>query len=244
MATRAIPSDRPYVAAIVTAILLVVLSGFSRSFYLLPAFGSEPVWAAKEPIFYIHGTVFTLWFALLAYQTYLVRARSLQLHRKLGYAGAGLGVAIVVLGTYVALRAANRASGFMGVSIPPQQFLTMPLAGMVLFAAFLTLGVINRRKPASHKRLMLLASISLVGAPIARITAMIPQLPIWLDAAVFTAFTIAMSYWDVQTRGKVRPETLYGGPAIVLVTFAAVPIGSTAAWQSVAFWMMSFAGPP
>jgi hypothetical protein len=142
------------------------------------------------------------------------------------------------------LHAANRASGFMGVSIPPQQFLTMPLAGMVLFATFLTLGVINRRKPASHKRLMLLASISLVGAPIARITAMIPQLPIWLDAAVFTAFTIAMSYWDVQTRGKVRPETLYGGPAIVLVTLAAVPIGSTAAWQNVAFWMMSFAGPP
>jgi len=244
MATRTIQSDRPYVAAIVTAILLVLLVGFSRSFYLLPAFGSEPDWAAKEPIFYIHGTVFTLWFALLACQTYLVRSRSLRLHRKLGYVGAGLGVIVVVLGTYVALRAANRAGGFMGVPFPPQQFLTVPLANMVLFASFLTLGVINRHKPASHKRLMLLASISLLGAPIARIPLMVPQLPFWLDAVVYTAFTVAMGYWDFETRGKVRPETLYGGPAIVVLTLAALPIGSTAAWQNIATWMMSFAGPP
>jgi hypothetical protein len=244
MATRAIRSDRSYVAAIVTAILLVVLVGFSRSFYLLPAFGSEPDWAAREPIFYIHGTVFTLWFALLAYQTYLVRSRSLRLHRKLGNAGAGLGVVVVLLGTYAALRAANRASGFMGVPVPPQQFLTVPLSGMVLFATFLTLAVVNRRHSASHKRLMLLASISLLGAPIARITAMVPQLPIWLDAVVATGFTIAMGYWDFETRGKVRPETLYGGPAIVLLTLAALPIGSTAAWQNIALWMMSFTGPP
>jgi hypothetical protein len=244
MATRAVRSDRPYVAAIVTAILLIVLVGFSRSFYLLPAFGSEPVWAAKEPIFYLHGSVFSVWFALLAYQTYLVRVRSVRLHRKLGYAGVCVGAAIVVMGTYAALRAANRAGGFMGVPIPPQQFLTVPLAGMILFATFLTLAVVNRKKSASHKRLMLLASISLLGAPIARLTAIIPQLPVWLDAIVFTAFTVAMGYWDVETCGNVRPETKYGGPAIVLATLAAVPIGSTAGWQNVASWMMGFVGPP
>ena len=103
---------------------------------------------------------------------------------------------------------------------------------MVLFATFLTLGVVNRRKPASHKRLMLLASISLLGAPIARIPLMFPLLPIWLDAIVYTAFTVAMGYWDFRTRGRVRPETLYGGQAIVFLTLAALPIGSAAAWQN------------
>src|SRR6476659_9060997 len=134
MATRAIPSDRPYVAAIVTAILLIVLAGFSRSFYLAPAFGSEPEWAAKEPIFYLHGTVFSLWFALLAYQTFLIRQHSVRLHRKLGYAGAGLGALVVLLGSYVALRAANRPGGFIGVPFPPDQFLAVPIIGMALFA--------------------------------------------------------------------------------------------------------------
>ena len=75
MAARAIKSDRPYAAALVTAILLVVLTGFSRSFFLMPLFRVEPDWAAKEPIFFIHGTVFSCWYALLAYQTYLIRGR-------------------------------------------------------------------------------------------------------------------------------------------------------------------------
>ena len=83
MATRSLKSDRPFAAAIVAAILLVVLVGFSRSFFFMPIFGSKPDWAAKEPIFYLHGTVFSLWFALLAYQTSLIRQHSIRLHRKL-----------------------------------------------------------------------------------------------------------------------------------------------------------------
>ena len=244
MAARAIKSDRPYAATIVAAILLVVLVGFSRSFFLMPLFGSEPDWAAKEPIFFLHGTVFSCWFALLAYQTYLVRTRSLRLHRRIGYAGAALGAGIVLLGTYAALRAANRPSGFVGVPFPPEQFLTVPLVGMVLFAVFVALAIINRHNPASHKRLMLLASISILGAPIARVPMMVPALPFWIDTVVYSGFVIAIGYWDFETRGKLRPETLYGGPAIVVLNLAAVPLGATAIWQHIALWMMSFTGPP
>jgi uncharacterized membrane protein YozB (DUF420 family) len=244
MATRTLKADRPFVAAIVAAILLIVLVGFSRSFFLMPLFGTKPEWAAKEPIFYLHGTVFSLWFALLAYQAFLVRNHSLRLHRKLGYAGAALGTAIVLLGIYVAVRAANRPGGFLGVPFPPEHFLAVPILGMTLFAVLLTLAVVNRHQPASHKRLMLLASIDLLGAPIARIPLMMPSLPFWIDTLVYSGFVVAIGYWDLQTRGKLRPETLYGGAAVVLVNFAAIPIGSTQVWQSFALWMMSFAGPP
>jgi hypothetical protein len=244
MAARAIKSDRPYVAGLVTAILLIVLVGFSRSFFLMPLFRAEPEWAAKEPIFFIHGTVFSCWYALLAYQTYLVRDRSLRQHRRIGYWGAGLGVGIVLLGTFAALKAANRPGGFMGVPFTPQQFLTVPLAGILLFAVFLTLAVINRHKPASHKRLILLASISLLGAPIARLPLMMPVLPFWLDAVVYSGFTIAMARWDIATRGKITREVMIGGPALVIATLAAIPIGATASWQNAAAWMMTFTGPP
>lgn len=244
MAARAIKSDRPYAAVLVTAILLVVLVGFSRSFFLMPLFRTEPDWAAKEPIFFLHGAVFSCWFVLLAYQTFLIRQRSLRLHRRIGYWGAGLGVGIVVLGTYAALEAANRAGGFIGVPFTPQQFLPVPLIGVLLFAIFLTLAVINRHKPASHKRLILLASISLLGAPIARIPLMMPMLPFWIDAIVYSGFAIAMGYWDFATRGKLSRETMFGGPAIVVLNLAAIPIGSTATWQHFALWLMSFAGPP
>jgi hypothetical protein len=244
MATRTLKADRPFAAAIVAAIILVVLVGFSRSFFLVPLFGSKPAWAAKEPIFYLHGTVFSLWYALLAYQTLLVRQRSLRLHRRIGYAGAGLGILIVLLGSYSALRAANRPGGFIGIPFPPEQFLAVPIVGMALFAVFLTLAVVNRHRPASHKRWILLASIDLLGAPVARLPLMLPAIPFWIDSIVYSAFVVALGYWDVQTRGRLRPETLYGGLALVLVNFAALPIGSTQPWQQLAFWMMGFVGPP
>lgn len=245
MATRSLKDDRPFAAAIVAAILLVVLIGFSRSFFLLPILAGKPDWAAKEPIFYLHGIVFSLWFAFLAYQTYLIRQRSLRLHRKLGYAGAVLGAGLVLLGCYAALRAANRpGGGFIGVPFPPEQFIAVPFIGMILFAVFLTLAVVQRHRPASHKRYMLLASIDLLGAPIARVTLMVPAIPIWIDSIVYSAFVIALAYWDMQTRGRLQRETLYGGLALVLVNFLALPIGSTQIWQNFALWMMSFVGPP
>jgi hypothetical protein len=244
MATRSLKADRQFTAAIVAAILLIVLVGFSRSFFLVPLFRSEPAWAATEPIFYLHGTVFTAWFALLAYQTFLVRQHSLRLHRKVGYAGAGLGAAVVLLGIYASVHAANRPGGFMGVPFPPQQFLAIPILEILLFAAFLALAVVNRNYPASHKRLMLLASIDLLGAPIARIPLMVPALPFWIDSVVYSGFVVALGYWDLQTRGKLRPETIFGGLALVLVNFAALPIGATPQWQNFALWMMSLAGPP
>ena len=244
MATVAARSDRAYVAWIVAAILVVVLAGFSRSFFLAPFFAAAPEWAAREPIFYLHGAVFSAWFALLAVQAWLIRGRAQRLHRQLGYGVAGVGVAVVLLGCYVALRAANRPTGFMGVPFPPEQFLIVPLVGIGLFAAFLGLAVINRNRAASHKRLILLASISLLGAPVARIPAMVPALPFWLDLAVYAAFVAALAFWDLHGRGRLRPETLWGGLALVALNLAALPLAQSAAWQNAARWMMGFTGPP
>ena len=133
--------------------------GFSRSFYLLPVFDSKPDWAAKEPLFYFHGFVFSAWFALLALQTCLIRIKEIRLHRTLGIAGACLGAVVVLLGSCSAIFAANRPTGFMDVPFPPDQFLIIPLSGVLLFAVFLSLAIVWRKQPPRHKRLMLLASI-------------------------------------------------------------------------------------
>ena len=243
MAARARTLDRDYSAWIVAGILIVVLAGFGRSFFLRPVFGM-PAWAAPEPIFYLHGTVFAAWFALLAVQTWLIREHSLRLHRRLGYVGAGLGAGVALFGTYAALRAANRATGFMAVPLPAVQFLAVPLVEIALFAVFLSLAVLNRNKPASHKRLILLASIDLLGAAVERIPLMMPMLPIWIDSVVYAAFVAAIGSWDLSVSRRLRPETLWGGLALIGLNFAALPIGQTGAWQAIAHWMMSFASAP
>ena len=244
MATAARRSDRDYAAAITAGILIVVVLGFSRSFFLLPMFAARPEWAAPERLFYFHGFVFSAWFALLGVQTWLIRARSTKLHRRLGYAGAGLAAIIVVLGTYSALAAANRPGGFFGVPVPPEQFLIVPLLDLATFAVFVTLGVVRRNRAASHKRWMLLAAITLLGAPVVRLPLMAPMLPVFLDLIVYAVFVAALVVWDFDTRRRITPETRWGGGAILVLKFFALPAAASPAWTGFALWAMSFAGPP
>ena len=197
--------------------------GFSRTFFLRHWY---PAWAAShgapETIFYIHGTVFFAWFVLLIAQTSLIAGRRVEVHRRLGWVGAGLAVLVVTIGTLGSLIAARRPAGFIDVSMPPLEFLVVPLSLMVLFAGFVARAIVKRRDPQSHKRYMLLATISLIEAGVARwpfafirADSSIPFVS-GLDLAV-DLFLVPMVIWDVASRRRVHPVTLWGGLTVILV---------------------------
>jgi uncharacterized membrane protein YozB (DUF420 family) len=71
-----------------------------------------------------------------------------------------LAATIVVLGATAALTAAARPTGFVGIPIPPLQFVAVPIFDMTLFAAFVALAVAKRHDTQSHKRWMLLATFN------------------------------------------------------------------------------------
>lgn len=236
--------ERAFATLVAGCILAVLLVGFSRSFFLLPFFGGPPSWAAKEPIFYAHGAIFASWFVLLGAQVLLVRTGDVRVHRRLGYVGAGLAALVVLVGTLAALRAANRPGGFIDVPIPPDQFLALPLLSMVLFGLFVGLAVLWRRNPARHKRLMLLASIGLLGAPVARIVSMTGFLPPFSDVIVYALLVALMIAWDVATYRRPHAETLIGGAAVVGFNAVVLPFGATNAWLAVAHSLMALVPPP
>ena len=159
-------AERLFYTGIAVAMFATVFLGFARSFFLRPWFPDIP--APTEPIFFVHGVAFTAWLVLLVVQPALVAAHRTDLHRKVGWLGAGLAVAMVALGVYGALVAARRPTGFVEVPVPPLQFLAVPLFDMALFATLVGLAVAKRRDTQSHKRLMLLASVNLLAAGIAR----------------------------------------------------------------------------
>src|SRR6185437_2493490 len=97
-------------------IVAAVVLGFSRSFFLRPLFPG--VHAPTEIFFYIHGTVFALWLALLATQASLVNA---------GFVMVPL---MVVLGLIAGAIAAHRPGGFIDIPVPPLQFLIVPYVGI------------------------------------------------------------------------------------------------------------------
>ena len=244
MATPMMSSDRSsaerrFFTGIALAMLATVIVGFSRSFFLRPLFPDWP--SPSETIFYVHGAAFTAWIVLLVAQTSLVARRRTELHRKIGPYGAALAAAMVVLGTVGALVAARRATGFTQVPIPPLQFLAIPIFDMILFAAFVWLAIAQRGNSQTHKRLMLLATVNLVTAAIARWPGVLPLGPLAFFGLT-DLFIVALAIWDFRTRGRLHPVTLWGGLLIIVSQPLRLVVSSTQAWLTFARWATGLLG--
>src|SRR5215831_7751103 len=203
-------NDRAFYTGIAVAAALTVLVGFSRTYFLRPYFQTESLDAA----FHVHGLVFSAWIALFVAQTSLVAAGRTTVHRKLGWAGACLAALIVVVALNAAVHGAHRdiAAGYTTESL---RFFATPVLAMAMFAALVALAVAARGRPETHKRLMLLATLSLLDAAVARWP--IPGIgdaPL-AQYAITDAFIVAAMLYDFASRRSVAPAYLWGGLAIV-----------------------------
>jgi hypothetical protein len=155
-----------------------------------------------------------------------------------------MAIAIVLLGTVGALMAASRPTGFIDVPVPPLSFLAIPFADLALFVGFVSLAFANRRRPQSHKRLMLLAAIALAEAGVARwpLAFMATPMPvpgIGMTELCLDLFLVPLLVWDLASRGRPHPVTLWGG----LVLVASLPLRfmlmGTHVWLAFAGWAVS-----
>ena len=189
----------------------------------------------------MHGFLFTSWIALFVVQAGLVAARRIDLHRGLGGAAAGLAVAMVCAGTAAGILSMRHevAAGFEEEA---RTFLTTPLLSMVVFAALVAAALWCRRRPQTHKRLMLLATISLLDAPIGRLPFAIVSATAWGHYVVTDLFIVAAILYDVVTRRRVEKAYVWGALVIVIGQLLRTPVGETTAWHGGAApdWLMPF----
>jgi hypothetical protein len=245
MAAQASPSarwsgERRLYTGMAIAILVTVLVGFARSFFLRPLF---PTWPSPpEKVFYLHGAFFTAWVVLLVAQASLVAVGRTDVHRKLGVWGVALAIGMVMLGVLGALTAARRPTGFVGIPVPPLQFLVVPMFDMLLFASFVGLAIAKRGDPQAHKRWMLLATINLITAAIARWPGVITVGAPPLFFGLTDLFLVPLVIWDVKSRGRVHPATLWGGLLIVVSQPLRLVVSGTAAWLAFARWATGLQG--
>lgn len=217
------------------ALLLTVLVGFSPTLYLRAYFDvpdiSGSVWA--------HGIVLTGWFVWLMVQTGLIALGRTDLHRWMGVIGVGLGVAVVVVGSIVAMNFAERART-QGVDLGPNSselIITWQNFALLLsFSVFVSFGVALRRRADMHKRLMILASVSLISPAIARIARWtvlggqgvatpVPGSP--LIPTVVLTLLLALVLHDVVSRKRVHTVTVAGGLFFVLTLIGAAFVANT-----------------
>ena len=225
-------------------LLVFVLSGFAPTLYLRAFFDVAPI----PGYLYLHGAILTGWFVWLVVQTSLVQTARTATHRRLGIVGA-VWAAIVVAGgllatlNVVARVVANGIDLDSDISVLPALGVTgmtvavflsnvvwPNLASVCAFTFLVAAAVLLRGRPQAHKRLMLLASIAIIGPAVARVSRWPPfggeDSPFVL--VVLLSLLAALVLHDLVTIKRVHAATLIGGALLILLggVFAGVIAGS------------------
>jgi hypothetical protein len=224
----------------------VAFLGFAPTYWLPMASRSF----SASPVVHFHGLLFFAWTLYFAFQSWLAASGKIARHRTLGMVGVSLATAMTIFGFLVAVNAMKRSAA-IGQTDEGIAFVIVPLSGILFFAVVFALAIATVRKPETHKRLMLLAGISLLDAAVARwfLTFLAPPgppgpppVPVTI-APAFVAYlllVVAMVF-DWRRQGRVHPVYIYGGAALIAVKLLNWPISTTAAWQAFAGGILALA---
>jgi hypothetical protein len=225
--------ERLFYTGMAVAFVLTVFAGFARTYYLRPYFGTPSL----TPLLHLHGIIFTSWLVLLLTQTLLVAAKRTDIHRRLGMAGGLLAVLMVLVGASTAIIRAKIVEVPPGAP-SPLVFLTIPLGDMLVFAILVGAGFYYRRRVDVHKRLMLLATISILPAATARLPfAFIQQVGPLAFFGLADLFIVACLLYDLVARRRLHRATVLGGLVVVVSHPLRLLIGNTQAWLTFATWL-------
>ena len=229
--------DRIFFPAIAALMLLAVFAGFARTYYLAGVFRAP----LPDLLIHIHGAVFSAWIILLIVQTSLVAAGRTDLHRRLGLLGFGLACAMVVLGFLAGVDELVRHSAIAAREVRARVSFVLPITDMLVFGTLVYFEYSNWFNPASHKRLMIIATVMIMDAAIVRwpIHAAWWHLPeAQLCSYIFVLLIIGYDLWAA---GKIQRVTLWASVFLIVVQQVRVPIGRTAVWQGFAAWVENVA---
>jgi len=158
----ATPREHVFFSAMAVLILFAVVLGFGRTYYFAGVFRAPlPSW-----VIHVHGAVFSAWILLFIMQTAFVSVGRVDIHRRLGVFGFVLACLMLILGTCAATDALRREVTDVGTDA--ETFYGGNILQMIAFGTLTGFAFRLRRNPAAHKRLILLATILLMDAPISR----------------------------------------------------------------------------
>jgi hypothetical protein len=158
------PIDRYIYPGMAWLLVLVAIAGFApRSLAILGgAMPSPPL------VVHLHAAVMAAWTVLLAAQASLSLAGRMDLHRRVGLAALALAPAVLVMLTAVTIVRQQDAAGTPR-AMAVNNILFLQIRSILLFPLFSIWAIMVRRSdPQTHKRMILLATLMLIDAAIAR----------------------------------------------------------------------------
>lgn len=233
----ALTGERRFFTGMGLLVLLCTFIGFAPSYYLRGLVPAPHPYEPLNPLVHAHGIVFSAWVLLFLVQTSLVAAGRIDLHRRLGLLGVGLIALMIPLGLAVGVLGIGRPLT-VPPGIDPRSWAALPLLDVPVFGGLIIAGLLTRRRPAVHKRLMLLAMINMLDPTLGRAFAMAGW-PAFAVSVIIAAFVLLLAAWDRGTTGRLLPVTIWAG-AVVIARQILVPlVWATPAWMSFAGWLYS-----
>ena len=222
------PVQRRFYVSMGLFMILLIAAGFGPSIA-----GSSHRDSPATALVIVHGIVLLLWMLLFVTQSALVATRNVVIHRWLGPLGFVLASLVIVLGYSALLDFARRGydlSGDMiraisrtGLRLRDPAPILFPLSELLIFGCLGAAALWHRQRPAIHKRLMLLATLSLATEPILHL---VGHLAIYWPAlrgsggrisALFTILLLtASAIYDRASKDRVHPVSLWT-PIVVFV---------------------------
>ena len=114
-----------------------------------------------------------------------------------------------------------------------QRLLFGLLREVVFMVPFLVAGWVYRKRPDVHKRVMLVAVTLIVAPAIGRMTFLGTPPALWTYMLIWPAPVYLALAHDYRTKRLIHPAYAIGLAAMLAMRLV-LPIGSSAAWQSVA----------
>ncbi|HEV2617275.1 MAG TPA: hypothetical protein VGU63_11785 [Candidatus Acidoferrales bacterium] len=209
---------------------VIVFIGFAHTYFFAGLF------RAKLPslLVHLHGAMFSCWLLLLIAQITLVSVGRVEWHQKLGIFGIILAALMVLVGMATLVAALRRHASFgMGTdALFAADVLQLSAFAVLAFWAFSV-----RKDGAAHKRLILLATVALLGPALSRWPFAFVFSSAFVFFGILDSFLIFMMAFDLWSRRRLHPATIGGSLIIAVMQFSMGPLAHSAFWHQFTAWV-------
>jgi hypothetical protein len=231
---RRVSPRRLYVGLAVLAAVIAIVG------FWPPYFG--PLFAGtvdKTLIVHVHATVYVGWLAIFVTQAVLAATGRVASHIRLGRFAIGYGALLIVVGLLTAFaRFALRVRA--GEATAAQAQLLGPLLDMLMFAPLFAAAIYYRRTPEVHKRLMIVATTSLLIAAVSRMPFLAEPRILTLHLLWTAPILLAMAH-DFWRQRKIHPVYVLGLVVLMLAgPLGRTPMRQSQLWLDMSQWLVTW----
>ncbi len=220
--------------------LVIAITGFAKTFFAPLVRG-----AFEAPaVVYVHAAALFGWMLLFVTQAALVQWRRPALHRRLGW--VALALAAVVVWSTVRIGVSAMHKGLAdGAGPTAVSELVGICSTMLIYMLLIALAIAFRRRPDTHKRLILLATIAILWPAWFRFRHYFPGVPfpeIVFAIIAADALVVVAMLQDRLRLGRVHPVNLWGGSALIAEQSLEAAMFDSPAWRVLAQWLAGILG--